>query len=187
MRLIVGLGNPGLRYRATKHNIGADVVAEVARFHGISLRRLRYRSRFGEGRIVGEEICIIVPETYMNLSGEAVNSIVTDRHIALEEILIVCDDADLPLGTIRMRAQGSDGGHKGLRSIVECLGSSAFPRLRIGIGKEGDLSQHVLAPFRKEELYRVREVKKTAQEAILCWLTEGIAKAMNRYNASRKQ
>ena len=185
MKLIVGLGNPGKRYKLTRHNIGANVVKELAGSNGISLRRRKYRSRFGEGKIAGEEINIILPETFMNLSGEAVRSIVKDKGIALSEVLVICDDADLTLGDIRIRQKGSSGGHRGLRSIIENVGSESFARLRIGIGKERDLKSYVLKPFNKAEAKQLEEAGKRSLEAILCWLTKGIQAAMNSYNAKR--
>ena len=183
MKLIVGLGNPGEGYKLTRHNIGASVVKRLAKLNNISLRRRKYLSRFGEGKIEGEDVKMILPETFMNLSGEAVRSIAKDRDIALSDILIICDDADLRLGDIRIRPKGSDGGHRGLRSVIENFGSESFPRLRIGIGKEKNLKGHVLAPFRKEELNKAREAEERSLEAVLCWLTKGITQAMNMYNA----
>jgi PTH1 family peptidyl-tRNA hydrolase len=186
MKLIVGLGNPGEKYKFTRHNIGTSVAKRLAKSNNISLRRHRYLSRFGEGRVCGEVLNIILPLTYMNLSGEAVSLIVKNKKIVLSDILVICDDADLILGNIRIRPRGSDGGHRGLRSIIENLGSESFPRLRIGIGKKGgDLKNHVLTPFSKNEINKVKEVETKAVEATLCWLTKGIAQAMNIYNARR--
>ncbi len=183
MKLIVGLGNPGEKYRYTRHNIGAKVVNELARRNEISLRRIRYFSHFGEGKIGDESIAIILPMTYMNLSGEAVLSAIRDKEIAPSELLVVCDDADLELGTIRIRPFGSDGGHRGLRSIIEKLGSGSFARLRIGIGKRGSLKDHVLRSFNKSEIEKAEEVEERAAEAALSWLRDGIEKAMSKYNA----
>ena len=183
MKLIVGLGNPGEKYKFTRHNIGANVVGELARSNNINLRRRKYLSRFGEGKIAGEEVKIISPLTYMNLSGRAVTAIVKDKKIALSDILVICDDADLKLGNIKIRPKGSDGGHRGLRSIIENLGSGTFARLRIGIGKDGDLTNHVLSSFGKDEIDKVEEVKERALGAALSWLEKGIAETMNVYNA----
>lgn len=183
MKLIVGLGNPGEKYKFTRHNIGANVTKQLAKSNNISLRRLKFLSRFGEGKIRNKEVNIILPLTYMNLSGKAVYSIVKDRKIALSDILIICDDADLKLGNIRIRPKGSDGGHRGLRSIIETFGTESFPRLRIGIGKEGDLKHHVLGYFGKDELDRVKELEEKAMNVILDWLTKGIRETMNSYNA----
>ena len=183
MKLIVGLGNPGEEYRLTRHNIGANVVKRLARLNNISLRRRRYQSRFGQGRVKGEDVNLLLPETFMNLSGEAVYSIAKDKEIALSDILVICDDADLELGNIRIRPKGRDGGHRGLRSIIENFKSESFPRLKIGIGKKKDLKGHVLNPFKKDEEDRVEGSEKMAVEAAVCWLTKGITQAMNIYNA----
>ncbi|MBL7071063.1 MAG: aminoacyl-tRNA hydrolase [Candidatus Omnitrophica bacterium] len=185
MKLVVGLGNPGERYKNTRHNIGANVAKKFAKLHNISLRRQRYLSHFGEGKVGGEDVKIILPLTYMNLSGEAVGSIVKDKKIALSSILVICDDADLELDTLRLRPKGSSGGHKGLRSIIEHLKSDSFPRLRIGIGKAGDLKDHVLSPFGKSEADLVEGIEAMASEAVVCWITKGIEKAMSTYNAGR--
>lgn len=182
MKLIVGLGNPGEKYKFTRHNIGANVAKRLAKSNNISLRRRKYLSRFGEGKIGTEKVNIILPLTYMNLSGRAVNLIVKEKKIVLSGILVICDDADLKLGNIRIRPKGSDGGHRGLRSIIENLGSDSFSRLRIGIGKEENLKMHVLAPFGKDEIDKVKEVEERATNATLCWLTKDIAQAMNIYN-----
>jgi PTH1 family peptidyl-tRNA hydrolase len=187
MKLIVGLGNPGEKYKLTRHNIGANVAKRLAKLNNINLRRRGYLSRFGEGRIGREEVNIILPETFMNLSGGAVSSVVKSKKIALSDILVICDDADLKLGTIRMRSKGSDGGHRGLRSIIENLKTQSFPRLRIGIGKEKDLRSYVLRSFNKNEEKLVKEVEETSIEAAICWLTRGIAQAMNTYNARREE
>ena len=187
MKLIVGLGNPGEKYKSTRHNIGANVTKRLAKRNNISLRRRKYSSRFGERKIGDEQVYIILPLTYMNLSGGAVRSIVKDKEIALSDILVICDDADLKLGNIRIRPKGSDGGHRGLRSIIENLGSESFSRLRIGIGKEGDLRNHVLAPFSKDETGKVEEVEERAADAALCWLTKGIVQTMNVYNARQEE
>lgn len=183
MKLIVGLGNPGDKYRLTRHNIGANVAKAMARSNNISLRRKKFLSFYGEGRIAGHEVNIILPMTYMNRSGEAVSAIVGPKEIALSEILVLCDDADLQLGRIRIRPKGSDGGHRGLRSIIENLGSESFARLRIGIGRDEDLKGHVLRPFGKGESKKVEAVEGLAVEAAECWMTKGMTKAMNEYNS----
>jgi len=186
MKLIVGLGNPGKKYRLTRHNIGANVAKRLAELNDINLRRRRYLSRFGEGKIGNEDVSIILPMTYMNLSGKAVGLIVKNKRKTISDILIICDDADLNLGDIRIRSKGSDGGHRGLRSIIENLGTDSFSRLRIGIGKEGDLEDHVLKPFERDERDKVEEVEKRALDATLCWLTKGIAETMNLYNVKKE-
>ena len=192
MKLIVGLGNPGEEYKSTRHNVGAKVVKILADSKGISLRRQKYSSRFGEGRINDEDAVIILPMTYMNLSGEAVLAAVNDKKVSPSDLLIVCDDADLELGSLRIRPSGSDGGHRGLRSIIAKLGTNSFVRLRIGIGrakgasasgeKKGSLRNHVLKPFERGEMKKVKEVEGRAAEAAEYLLKYGIEKAMNKYN-----
>ena len=198
MKLIVGLGNPGEEYKHTRHNMGAKVVRILADSNRISLRRRRYSSHFGEGKIHGEEVIIILPLTYMNLSGEAASAVMNDKEILPSDLLVVCDDADLGLGEIRIRPSGSDGGHRGLRSIIAGLGTSSFNRLRIGIGRaKGEpppkgvgghgasgrsLKDHVLRPFSKDEAAMVMEVEERAAEAVSYWLKNGMDKAMNKYN-----
>lgn len=194
MKLIVGLGNPGEEYKHTRHNIGAKVVKIFADSKGISLRRRRYFSHFGEGKIHNEDAIVILPLTYMNLSGEAVSAVVKDKEILPSNLLVVCDDADLGLGSIRIRPSGSDGGHRGLRSIIDRLGTSSFIRLRIGIGraegksasggKKGSLKDHVLRPFEKAEIGDVKKVEKKAVEAIEYLLKNSVDKAMSKYNGS---
>lgn len=182
MKLIVGLGNPGEKYKNTRHNIGARAVKAFAAANGISLRRQKYFSHFGEGKLGDDNILAILPMTYMNLSGDAVLSAVKDKEIELSGLLVVCDDADLELGAIRLRPSGSDGGHRGLRSIIEKLGSSSFARLRIGIGKRGNLKDHVLMSFNRDETKKAEEAIGRAAEAIPSWLRHGIESTMNKYN-----
>jgi len=200
MKLIVGLGNPGEEYKHTRHNIGAKVARILADSNRISLRRQKYSSHFGEGKIHSEKVIIILPLTYMNLSGEAVLAVMNDKEILPSDILVVCDDADLGLGEIRIRPSGSDGGHRGLRSIIAELGTSSFNRLRIGIGRAkgepppqgvgghgasgGSLKDHVLRPFSKFEAAIIKGVEERACDAVSYWLKNGIDKAMNKYNAS---
>lgn len=201
MKLIVGLGNPGEEYKHTRHNIGAKVVKIFADSKGISLRRRRYSSHFGEGKIHSEDVIVILPLTYMNLSGEAVLAVVRDKEVLPSDLLVVCDDADLNLGDIRIRPSGSDGGHRGLRSIIGKLGTSSFTRIRIGIGRaegirlpdgqksasggeKGSLKDHVLRPFEKSEMGEVKKVEKRAAETVEYLLKNGVDKAMNKYNVS---
>jgi len=163
--------------------LGANAAKDLAAANKIGLRRRRYLSLFGEGRIGKDDVAVILPQTYMNLSGDAVLSIVKDKDIVLSDMLVICDDADLSLGKLRIRPKGSSGGHRGLRSIIERLGSESFPRLRIGIGKHKDMVRHVLGAFGRAEFKKAEEAEEAAAEAALCWLTKGIKEAMNIYNA----
>lgn len=184
--LIVGLGNPGERYRDTRHNIGFMCVQSLASRHGIQGRgETRMKAIVGRGRIAGKNVTIAQPLTYMNLSGEAVQAITSYYKIPLEHTLVVLDDAALPFGRIRFRPEGSAGSHNGLKSIIAHLNSQAFPRLRVGIGEpEGrqEMRDFVLARFTPEEQAGLPCLVATCADAMEHWLTCGIESAMNRYN-----
>ncbi len=187
--LIVGLGNPGEEYAGTRHNVGFMVVKALARKHGLTFDGKEAKARIARGTVRGREVLLARPFTYMNLSGGAVGELVRRYDLPLERVLIVCDDLDLPLGTLRLRPGGGDGGHRGLRSIQEVLGTKAFPRLRVGIGRppEGmEAADYVLSPFDEAERRLLEaEVLPRAVEAVELWLTEGIERAMNRVNRRR--
>ncbi|MDP6685757.1 MAG: aminoacyl-tRNA hydrolase [Candidatus Omnitrophota bacterium] len=187
MKLIIGLGNPGIKYHFTRHNMGFMVVEKLAKANGIKLKsRARFKALTGEG-LVGEETCYLaMPETFMNLSGNAIRSIVNWLKIELSDLLLVVDEIALPFGQIRMRPKGSDAGHKGLRSVAECLGTSDFPRMRIGIlGRPTikDYSGYVLSRFNKTEQKALPEILERAGSCCECWAKQGISKAMNKYNS----
>lgn len=184
MRLIVGLGNPGFRYRFTRHNLGFMVVDKLSKTNSIRLGRREYNSLLGRGRIANKEVILVKPLTYMNLSGSAVRGLVKKEGLSLERVMVICDDVNMELGKIRMRIKGSSGGHNGLQSIQENLESDAFPRLRMGIGRTagGGLTGHVLGSFKKTDLAALGEVTDKALQAIDCWLRDGIEAAMNRFN-----
>jgi len=185
--LIIGLGNPGRRYAATRHNLGAMFTDHLAeRF------KESFRSGKGEYLICGplrgaetpHELVLIKPVTYMNNSGVAVQQAVHYFQFDLDHILVVLDDFQLPFGKLRLRPKGSDGGHNGLHSIIQSLGSEDFPRLRLGIGSEfqGDAVHHVLANFSKAELESLPALMDTAADAIVDFASNGIQHAMNKYN-----
>ena len=183
MKLIVGLGNPGLRYRDTRHNVGFMVAEGLADRWGVPLNREKFGSRFGEGEFGGCRAVLIEPLTYMNRSGEAVLAACGFYKLALEDLLVISDDLALPVGRIRLRGEGSSGGQKGLGDIELRLGTSAYPRLRIGIGPAGfDAVDFVLSRFDKRELQMLEQVRIRAAEAVECWMTEGIGQAMTRFN-----
>lgn len=137
-RLVVGLGNPGLFYRGTRHNLGFVVVEALAARHRASFRRRAYRGRFTTIRVAGREVALLLPQTFMNMSGDAVRLAAAALSVAPEEVVVVMDDIDLPPGSLRLRAAGSAGGHNGLESVIEALGSDQVPRLRVGIGRPTD-------------------------------------------------
>ncbi len=188
MKLIVGLGNPGRRYRGTRHNVGADVVSRLARGAGIILDEEDGYSIVGRGRIGGVRVLLAHPQTYVNVSGPAVRELRRRHRLRPEDILVVVDDLDLPPGRVRLRAGGSAGGHNGLKSIIDALGTDAFPRLRVGIGRPPagvDPAEHVLTRFLPEEQAIVDQAVERAAEAAAAAVTDGIERAMNRFNARR--
>lgn len=185
MRLIVGLGNPGIRYAGTRHNIGFEVVDRFARRHGARLRRRWCRSLVADLRIRGEEFLLAKPQTFMNLSGEAVRELLLRTKAAAADMLVVCDDINLPLGRIRLRPSGSAGGHHGLESIIACIRSQDFPRLRVGVGEGNnrqDVRDHVLGRFHRSERRLVEDVIETAADCLDSAVQEGLHIAMNRFN-----
>ena len=186
MKLVIGLGNPGEEYRQTRHNLGYLAVEAFCRRRRLRFRGRRCRARIARGRLRGEEILIAEPETYMNLSGEAVGCLVDACAASPSDLVVVCDDAAIALGSLRVRPSGSDGGHRGLRSIHEALGTADFARIRIGIRTApvagGDLAQEVLAPFSSEEREIVSRLIEQAADCIDLILEKGVVAAMNRFN-----
>ena len=193
MKLIVGLGNPGRGYVNNRHNIGFVCLNYFARTQGIRFDKKQGRARTGRGEVAGSAVILARPQTYMNLSGGSVSRLVRKFNIDPNNLLVVHDDLDLPSGKIRIRQGGSSGGHKGIESIISCLGSQDFPRLRIGIGRpavppgaaeisEADVIAYVLSDFSPEEKQIIIQVIPKVSEAILCFLTEGLTAAMNKYN-----
>lgn len=184
MYLLVGLGNPGLKYKLTRHNAGFLVIDQIVKEHGILLDKKDFRSIYGKGRIAGREVLLAKPQTFMNLSGEAVVDLVNFYKIDREQILIISDDMDLPLGTIRLKQSGSSGGHKGLASILSRLGTSQIPRLRIGIGKpqESTVIDFVLTPFTESEQRVLQSVITTGADAVISFVTEGPEYTMRHFN-----
>ena len=190
MKMIVGLGNPGRKYEKTRHNVGWEALDRVAEVTGIKVNVNRYHGLTGMGVIAGEKVILVKPLTYMNLSGNCVQPLAAYYRIPPEDILVLCDDVNLPLGRLRFRKSGSAGGHNGLKSIIGRLGSEAFPRLRLGVGgpPEGiDLISHVLMPFFGEDEKKAEELEKTAAEAVLCFLSDGPDKVMNEYNSRKNE
>ncbi len=192
MKLVVGLGNPGPRYAATRHNIGFRVVERFAARHGIAISEERFRGRFGRGPgprsgAAPLDVAVLEPQTVMNLAGdsvaEAVERLPVD--VAAADLLVVLDDVDLPFGRLRLRPAGGAGGHRGLTHVIECLGRSDFPRLRFGVGRPPGLlatADYVLQPFSPDEEARVGARVAAAADALDVALVEGIGPAMNRFN-----
>jgi len=193
MNLIVGLGNPGRGYANNRHNIGFACLNHFARTQGIRLDKKQAQARIGVGEVAGSKVVVARPQTYMNLSGQSVSRLVKRFNINLNNLLVIHDDLDLPLGKIRIRQGGSSGGHKGVDSIIAWLGSQDFLRLRVGIGRptmptggdefsEADIIDYVLSDFTPGEKQAIAGVIPRVSEAIVCLLTEGLTAAMNRYN-----
>jgi PTH1 family peptidyl-tRNA hydrolase len=185
VKLIVGLGNPGKEYQGTRHNVGFEVIDTLARRHGIRLRKRLCKALIGEGTIGGEHVTLAKPLTFMNLSGEAVAELAHRYRLETQDIIVITDDVNLPLGRLRIRTRGSSGGHKGLRSIIQSIGSEDFPRIRIGIGQpeQTNMVDFVLSRFSRSERRIVREAIERAADAVEVILAEGIEQAMNRFNA----
>jgi PTH1 family peptidyl-tRNA hydrolase len=186
MRVVVGLGNPGRQYEGTRHNLGFRVCDELReRLPGSSCRE-RFSSRVTEATGPGGKVLLIEPLTYMNLSGRAIAEATGFYKVPAQDLLVVCDDFNLPLGRLRLRRGGSHGGHNGLRSVIECLGEDEFARLRMGIGPlEGrDPVEFCLGVFRAGEQDEVERMLGAAADAVLCWLDAGLEAAMNRFNAT---
>jgi PTH1 family peptidyl-tRNA hydrolase len=186
MKLIVGLGNPGRRYRGTRHNVGWEVLARLADRAGIRVSQDEGWAEVGRGTIGRQRVLLARPVTYMNVSGEAVRDLRRRHRLRPEDILVIVDDIDLPLGRLRLRAGGSAGGHNGLKSVIEALGTTEFPRLRVGIGRPPlgvDPAEFVLTRFTDGEAAAVEKSLTRAAEAVETAVTSGIAAAMNRFNA----
>lgn len=186
VQLIVGLGNPGGDYEYTRHNFGFLAVTALAKEFALKFSKsVSLKSVIAEGRIEGHDACLLLPQTFMNHSGVAVKEALRKKNAGPENILVVCDDLDLPFGQLRLRPRGSDGGHNGLTSVIAHLATREFARLRLGIGRPQSRTEtvdFVLTPFGKEEK---KELPALLEEAVRCavaWLTEGTAKAMNQYN-----
>lgn len=185
MYLIVGLGNPGKEYAETRHNIGFRVIYELARKHGITVSGIKHQALTGQGIIQGKKVLLIQPQTYMNLSGRSVAPLLNFFKTPLENMLVIYDDLDLPLGKLRMRGSGSAGGHNGIRSLIDNLGTKDFARLRMGIGHPDDLipvHDYVLGKFFKEEMPMVEKMVGCATQGVELWLEQGLEKAMNQLN-----
>ena len=183
-KLVVGLGNPGSKYESTRHNIGFEVVERLARGGaGASFSR-KFEGLLAETEIDFRRVLLLKPETFMNLSGRSVRQALQFYKIELPDLFVICDDLSLPLGKLRIRGGGSDGGQKGLRDIAAQLGSSDFARLRIGIGDRGpiDASDFVLSRFRPAERPIIDDALITATQAVAVWATQGLDVAMNRFN-----
>ena len=187
MKVIIGLGNPGKRYIHSRHNLGFLVIDKISKSKDIPVSKKRYCSLVGKGRVEGFDVLLIKPQTYMNHSGEAVKLLFSKESFDLKDLLVICDDINLPEGSIRLRPSGSAGGHKGLKSIIDCLKTKDFPRLRIGVGKglkekHQDLSSYVLKSLDSIEIETLKKSIDLAESACYLWIRQGIEACMNRFN-----
>lgn len=179
--LIVGLGNPGERYAVTRHNVGFQALDHLAKRHHLSFRKARLQGLLAGGEIEGHQVALLKPLTYVNRSGDVVAPLLRGYGLPLDRLLIIYDDLDLLLGRIRIREQGSAGGHKGMASIIDLLGPE-IPRLRVGIGRKENLKGYVLSPFTAEERVVMEKSYEVIAAAVECIIREGLSKAMERFN-----
>jgi PTH1 family peptidyl-tRNA hydrolase len=188
MKLVAGLGNPGPQYRGTRHNVGFEVIDLLASRHSPgawSLTKFDALAARWRRPAAGEDVWLMKPQTFMNLSGQAVGAMARYYDIALPDLLIVCDDVNLPLGRLRARGSGTEGGHNGLKSVAEHLGSIDYPRLRVGVGRgevRRDLADHVLARFEPDEKSGIESAVARAADAVEAWLVDGLPAMMNAFN-----
>ncbi len=184
MKLIAGLGNPGLKYARNRHNVGFMALNRLTKDGEGDFQRQRFNAKLTEVTIEGERVLLVKPQTYMNLSGTAVGKLASFYRIPRGDVMVVYDDLDLPLGKIRLRANGSSGGHHGMESVINMLGGSDIPRLRIGIGRPDPTQDvgHVLGNFSEDEQSILDDVLGRAADAMRVWVTRGITAAMNLYN-----
>jgi PTH1 family peptidyl-tRNA hydrolase len=186
MYLIAGLGNPGKEYANTKHNIGFITIDYLAEKHGMRINKIKHKALIGEGFISGKKVKLIKPQTYMNLSGESLREAMEYYKADIEELIVIYDDIDIPMGSLRIRKKGSAGTHNGMRSIIRLLGDDGFPRIRIGIGSERGsipLANYVTSGFKnKEEVKLMEEAVINAAEAIETFIASGVDEAMTRHN-----
>lgn len=192
MKLVAGLGNPGARYRGTRHNVGFEVIDLLARKHKLEFEAApvdavfaRWRRTEADG--TADVVLLEKPLTFMNLSGEAVAGLARYYKVETSDLLIVCDDVNLPLGRLRVRATGTEGGHNGLRSVADVMGTIDYARLRVGVGRgdlRRDLGDHVLTGFEPEEVPGIEAAIARAADAVETWIADGVAKTMNVFNRS---
>jgi PTH1 family peptidyl-tRNA hydrolase len=185
MKVIVGLGNPGPKYAGTRHNVGFDVVDYLAAGPGVGTFREKFEALVAEMKEGDETVLLVKPLTFMNLSGRAVRAVLDFYKVPVANVLVICDDLNLPLGKLRVRAKGSHGGQNGLRNIQDQLGTDAYTRLRLGVGQPavGDAADHVLSRFKAGERAAAEEATANAARASLVWVRQGAEACMNRFNA----
>ncbi|MGI6777323.1 MAG: aminoacyl-tRNA hydrolase [Acetivibrionales bacterium] len=185
--IVAGLGNPGSRFENTRHNVGFETVDVLAEKYGINIKKLKHKALIGDGRIGADKVILVKPQTYMNLSGDSIREIIEWYKTPVENLIIIYDDIDLPLGKLRIRPKGSSGTHNGMKSVIYQLQSDEFPRVRIGIGsppENYDMVDYVIGRFTDEERNTIDKMVKLAAEAVEEIIKAGIDPAMNKYNRS---
>lgn len=183
MFLVVGLGNIGKQYEHTRHNVGFDIIDLIGDRYNIAISREKFKGMYGEGNINGKKVILLKPSTYMNLSGESVREVINFYKIENENIIVIYDDISLDVGRLRIRSQGSAGGHNGIKNIIANLGTDVFPRVKVGVGQpKGELVSHVLGKFSKEDSEMLKEVFKASSDAVESIINSGITEAMNKFN-----
>lgn len=188
MYVIAGLGNPGRKYEMTRHNAGFLAMDRISENTGIKISKIKFKSLIGEGFISGQKVILVKPQTFMNSSGEAIREIVDYYGVEMDKLVIIYDDADIPAGSLRIRKKGSAGTHNGMRSIIYQLMDDSFTRIRIGIGDERnkDIMNFVLGNFSSDEIPLLRDAIENTSLAVDTIISDGVDKAMNRYNSIRK-
>jgi peptidyl-tRNA hydrolase, PTH1 family len=190
MKLIVGLGNPGKEYSTNRHNIGFLCISHLAKKARITLDKKQSQARVGTGKIAGDEVVLARPQTYMNASGQSIKLLMQRYNVFLQDLIVIHDDLDLPIGKIRIRQGSSAGGHNGIKSTIACLGTQEFIRIKVGIGRpqtetsagQDCIVDYVLGDFSSEDKTIVNETIERVCEAVICLITQGLTPAMNKFN-----
>lgn len=187
MKIIAGLGNPGKEYENTKHNVGFLTIDILAEKYDIKVNKIKFKGLIGEGMIGTEKVILVKPQTYMNLSGQCIREIVAFYKLDMEDLVVIYDDIDLPMGNLRIRKKGSAGTHNGMRSIIYDLQDDGFSRVRVGIGGErkGDLANYVISGFSGDDRKLIEEAIVKAADAVACLVEDGIDRAMVDYNTKK--
>jgi len=188
VKVIVGLGNPGVRHQGNRHNIGFQVADKLAENNHIPISKKRLKAFYGIGKIDSQEVVLAKPMTFMNRSGEAVRRIADFFEVGIEDLIVVHDDLDLPFGRLRFKRRGGDGGHQGVHSIIEAMGGNTFLRLKVGIGRPPrgmEVAEYVLCNFDEMQQPHLSEIRSRAAEALVVMLSEGLEAAMNRYQKKK--
>lgn len=187
MKIIAGLGNPGKEYENTKHNVGFLTIDILAEKYDIKVNKIKFKGLVGEGMIGTEKVILVKPQTYMNLSGQCIREIVAFYKLDMEDLVVIYDDIDLPMGNLRIRKKGSAGTHNGMRSIIYDLQDDGFPRVRVGIGGErkGNLANYVISGFSGDDRKLIEEAIVKAADAVACLVEDGIDRAMVDYNTKK--